>query len=253
MSIIIKNTSDVLRMREAAKKLSYVMDEAVRYVKPGISTRELDRICEELILKEACIPILKGYEGFPAAACISVNDQVGHGIPADDHFLDEGDIVKIDTSLSNNGYCADCARTIPVGNVVPVLLDLIEASKNAFYAGFNAAAPGAHINDIGTAIETYVTGKGYSVVRDMMGHGIGRELHEDPEIPHFNTGAAGDELVPGMVICIEPMINMGDPDIVWGEDDWTVYTEDYSFSAHYENTVLIGENGPEILTVTDRA
>jgi methionyl aminopeptidase len=248
LDIKIKSSSEIEKMTEAGRILAEILDELFTYVRPGISTYELDTICEKLIKKNECLPILKGYEGFPSASCISVNDQVGHGIPHPEHFLDEGDIVKIDTSISYNGWCADAARTIPVGKADPLLLDLIENVKGAFYAGLEKAVAGNQLNEIGRAIEEFAVRHDLSVVRDMMGHGIGQKLHEDPPVPHFKEDEDGPLLLSGMTLAIEPMLNMGDSDVVWGDDDWTVYTADYSFSAHYENTILITDNKPVILT-----
>ena len=249
MGVFSERDGSANKMRESGEALSHIMEETRNIIVPGISTDKLDKKIEELIIKNGCVPVLKGYEGFPGSACISVNDQVAHGLPASDHFLDEGDIVKVDISISKDGYFSDMARTFPVGEVVPELHSLIKGAAEVFYAGLEVARPGTPVNIIGKALDEKAGSLGYSTVRDLYGHGIGKVLHELPEIPAFYDEEHNHILREGETIAIEPMINMGGADVIWEDgDDFTVYTEDYSFSAHFENTVLITENGPECLT-----
>lgn len=249
MVVGIKDENEISLMREAGKRLAYVLLELEAYVKPGLSTYEIDKKGEELIRKCGCIPSFLGYNGFTASICVSVNDQVVHGIPAKENFIDEGDIVSLDAGLIYKGYHADAARTVPVGRIIPELSDLIEVTKQSFFHGIKKAVPGNHINDISIAIQDYVEKHGYSVVRDLAGHGIGKNLHEAPEIFNFKQKKDGIKIEKNMTFAIEPMVNMGGYEVEWGEDGWTVYTKDYSFSAHYENTILITDGEPEILTL----
>lgn len=249
MAVGIKAESDIILMREAGKRLAYVLSELKAYIKPGLSTFDIDKRGEELIRKCDGIPSFLNYNGFPASICVSVNDQVVHGIPHKEHFIEEGDIVSLDAGLIYKGFHADAARTVPVGKVMPELMDLIEVTKQSFFEGIKRAIPGNHINDISTAVQSYVESHGYSVVRELAGHGIGRNLHEEPDIYNFRQKTPGIKVEKNMTFAIEPMVNMGGPEVEWGEDDWTVYTADYSFSAHYENTILITDGEPEILTL----
>lgn len=236
-------------MRKAGSLLAEVHEELSKIIRPGISTWEIDRKGEEIIRSFGCIPSFLNYNGYPASICVSVNDEVVHGIPHKEHFLDEGDIVSLDAGLIYQGYHADAARTWAVGQVHPELQRLIDVTRESFFEGIKYAKPGYHMNDISNAIQQYVESHGFSVVRDLVGHGIGQNLHEDPEVPNFRQRRRGIKLVPGMTLAIEPMVNQGEYDVAWLDDDWTVVTEDGSYSAHYENTILITEGEPEIFTL----
>ncbi len=249
MGVSIKTESEIRIMREAGKRLAYVLSELEVYVKPGLSTYEVDKKGEELIRKSGGIPSFLGYNGFPASICVSVNDQVVHGIPDKNHFLEEGDIVSLDAGLMYEGFHADAARTLPVGSILPELERLIEVTRESFFKGIEKAREGNYINDISSAVQRHVESNGYSVVRDLAGHGIGRELHEAPDIYNFRQKKQGIKIRRNMTFAVEPMVNMGDFEVEWGEDGWTVYTADSSFSAHYENTILITAGEPEILTL----
>lgn len=219
-------------------------------LKPGISTMDIDRTGERMIRSFGCIPSFKNYNGYPASICVSVNDEVVHGIPNKHRILREGDIVSLDAGVIYNGYHSDAARTHAIGRISPEAQQLIEVTRECFFEGIKYARAGRHLNDISSAIQAYAEHFGYGVVRDLVGHGVGKALHEDPEVPNFAQRRKGIRLCPGMTLAIEPMINMGRGDVEWLDDDWTVVTEDGSLSAHYENTILITEDGePEILTL----
>ncbi|WP_125153941.1 type I methionyl aminopeptidase [Clostridium rectalis] len=248
--IIIKNDTEIEYMRRAGKVVGDTLAKLEEIVKPGITTRELDRIAEELILKENAKPSFKGYYGFPASICASVNNEVVHGIPNDDIVLQEGDIISVDCGAMLNGYHGDAARTFAVGNISSEAEKLIEVTKQSFFNGVEKAIIGNRLTDISSSIQQYVEKFGYSVVRDYVGHGIGRDMHEDPEVPNFGRPGRGPKLIKGMVIAIEPMVNIGAYHVEVKPNGWTVVTKDNSLSAHYENTVAILENGPEILTLS---
>ena len=245
---LIKNDTEIRFMREAGKRLAEVLRELEAYIKPGLSTYEIGEKGDSLIRKLGGEPSFLNYNGFPASICVSVNDQIVHGVPEKDHFLDEGDIVSLDAGLIYEGFHADAARTVPVGKILPELEELIKVTRESFFAGIKKAVPGNHINDISTEIQKYVEEHGFSVVRELAGHGIGENLHEEPTIFNFRQKRTGLKIEKNMTFAIEPMVNMGEPDVEWGEDG-TVYTADYSFSAHYENTILITDGEPEILTL----
>lgn len=250
-AITIKSAKEIELMREAGRILAIVHDELEKFIKPGISTMDIDRKGYEIIKDFGCIPSFLNYNGFPASICVSVNDEVVHGIPNKKHFLREGDIVSLDAGVIYKGYHSDAARTHAVGEISSDAQRLIDVTKQSFFEGIKFAKAGNHLHDISKAIQKYVEGNGYSVVRDLVGHGIGKDLHEEPQIPNFKiigTGR-GPKLVPGMTLAIEPMVNMGAYDVWWLEDDWTVVTQDGSMSAHYENTVLITEGEPELLSI----
>ena len=249
MSVSIKSEHEIELMRHAGHLLEQVHDELASHIKPGISTKELDRIGEDMVRSMGCIPNFKNYQGFPASFCISLNDEVVHGIPHKDHILHEGDIVSLDAGLIYKGYHSDMARTFPVGQVSEEARLLMERTKGSFFAGIEMAKAGNHLYDISNAIDAYIRPFGYGIVRDLVGHGIGTSLHEDPQIPNFAQHRRGLKLQAGMTLAIEPMINIGRPDVAWLDDDWTVVTEDGSLSAHYENTILITDGEPEILTM----
>ncbi len=250
MAIIIKNEQEIALMRESCRLLSQVHKEMEQFVRPGISTKEIDIMCDTLIRKMGCIPNFKNYHGYPASVCVSVNDEVVHGIPTKHRVLQEGDIVSLDMGLIYKGYHSDAARTLPVGEITSEAKQLIEVTKQSFYEGIKMAKEGNHLHDISNAIAAYVKPYGYGVVRDLVGHGIGTSLHEDPQIPNFQQIKRGPKLRAGMTLAIEPMINMGRADVEWLDDGWTVVTADGSLSAHYENTILITDGEPEILTLS---
>ncbi len=250
MSVSIKTAREIELMREAGRLLEIVHDELAKTIKPGISTWEIDRKGEEIIRSFGCIPNFLHYNGYPASICVSVNDEVVHGIPSKKRLLQEGDIVSLDAGLIYKGYHSDAARTHAVGEISAEAKKLIEVTRQSFFEGIKYAKAGNHLHDISKAIGAYAESFGYGVVRDLVGHGIGTSLHEDPQIPNFAQRRRGIRLVPGMTLAIEPMINIGRPDVCWLDDDWTVVSEDGSLSAHYENTILITEGEPEILTLT---
>ena len=249
MSVSIKSEREIELMREAGRTLAHVHEELGKMLKPGISTMDIDRTGERLIRSFGCIPSFKNYNGYPASICVSVNDEVVHGIPNKHRILREGDIVSLDAGVIYNGYHSDAARTHAIGRISPEAQQLIEVTRECFFEGIKYARAGRHINDISSAIQAYAEHFGYGVVRDLVGHGVGKALHEDPEVPNFAQRRKGIRLCPGMTLAIEPMINMGRADVVWLNDDWTVVTDDGSLSAHYENTVLITEGEPEILSL----
>ena len=229
MAVTIKSPREIELMRKAGEILAQVHEELHAAVHPGMSTLDIDKLGERLIRSHGCIPSFKNYNGYPASICVSVNDEIVHGIPNKHRILKDGDIVSLDAGTIYKGYHSDAARTWAVGNVSP------EAQKL--------------MDDISTAIQAYAEKFGYGVVRELVGHGIGTHLHEDPEVPNFATKRRGILLQPGMTLAIEPMINAGTPDVIWMDDDWTVVTADHALSAHYENTILITEGEPEILSL----
>ena len=248
MAILIKSEREIELMREAGKILALTHEELKKAIKPGISTYEIDRIGEEVIRSYGCIPSFLNYNGYPASICVSVNDEVVHGIPSKTRFLEEGDIVSLDAGVIYQGYHSDSARTYGVGEISTEAADLIRVTKESFFEGLKACRAGDHINDISKAIFNYVSSRGYRAVRDLVGHGVGASLHEAPEVPNFTRMMKGPKLRPGMTLAIEPMINIGTYEVEWLSDDWTVVTADGALSAHYENTVLITEGEPEILS-----
>ncbi|SKA82270.1 methionyl aminopeptidase [Clostridium sp. USBA 49] len=246
--IIIKNDKEIEYMRSAGKLVGETLEKLEEVIKPGITTAELDRIAEEFIVKHNAKPSFKGYQGFPASICTSINDEVVHGIPGK-RILKEGDIISIDCGAILNGYQGDAARTIGVGKISKEAETLIEVTKESFFKGVEKALVGNRLTDISSAIQNYVESFNFSVVRDFVGHGIGRDMHEDPEVPNFGRPGRGPKLSHGMVLAIEPMVNIGRYDVLIQPNGWTVVTEDGSLSAHYENTVAILNDGPEILTL----
>ena len=251
MSVTIKSAREIELMREAGRILARVHQDLGKEIKPGMSTLDVDRLGEEMIRSYECIPSFKNYCGYPASICVSVNEEVVHGIPRKDKILQEGDIVSLDAGVIYKGYHSDAARTVAVGEISKEAQDLIDRTRQSFFEGMKKAVAGKHLHDIGAAIGTYAESFGYGVVRDLVGHGIGTHLHEAPEIPNFKQFRRGIKLRPGMTLAVEPMINMGTPEVVWMDDEWTVVTEDMSLSAHYENTILITEGRPEILSLTE--
>lgn len=250
MAVSIKTSRELELMRESGRRLEIVHNEMARVIRPGISTWEINKIGEAKIRSLGGIPNFLHYNGFPAAICISVNDEVVHGIPSKKRILREGDIVSLDAGMIYKGYHSDAARTHMVGQVSPEVRQLVEETRQCFFEGIKYARAGCHLHDISAAINAYADKFGYGVVRDLVGHGIGTSLHEDPQIPNFRQKSKGIRLRPGMTLAIEPMINMGRPEVCWRDDNWTVVTEDGSMSAHYENTVLITDGEPELFTLT---
>ena len=249
MAVTIKSEREIELMRESCRLLSEVHYELGQFIKPGISTADIDELGEKLIRKLGGIPNFLNYNGYPASICVSVNEEVVHGIPTKNRILQEGDIVSLDAGLIYQGYHSDAARTYGVGEISPEDKQLIEVTRDSFFAGIKKAKNGGHLHDISAAIDDYVTPFGYGIVRDLVGHGIGTSLHEDPQIPNFKQWRRGVKLRKGMTLAVEPMINMGDWDVYWLDDDWTVVTADGQKSAHYENTILITDGEPEILTL----
>ncbi len=249
MAVTIKSPREIELMREAGQILKEVHEELGKAIRPGMSTQEIDILGEKLIRSHNCIPSFLHYNGYPASICVSVNDEVVHGIPNKKRILQEGDIVSLDAGVIHKGYHSDAARTHAVGTITLEAQALMDATKQSFFEGIKMARAGNHLHDISNAIDDYISKLGYGIVRDLVGHGIGKELHEEPQIPNFRQKRKGIKLQPGMVLAIEPMINEGRCDVEWLDDDWTVVTEDGTLSAHYENTILITEGDPEILTL----
>lgn len=249
MSVTIKSAREIELMREAGKILAKTHEELAKALKPGMTTWDIDHLGEEIIRSYGCIPSFKNYNGYPASICVSVNDEVVHGIPNKHHILREGDIVSLDAGVIWNGYHSDAARTYGVGEISPEAAKLIEVTRQSFFEGIKFAKAGNHLNDISAAVQKYAESFGYGVVRDLVGHGIGTHLHEDPEVPNFAQKRKGIRLEAGMTLAVEPMITAGRYDVVWMDDDWTVVTDDGSLAAHYENTILITDGEPEILSL----
>jgi methionine aminopeptidase, type I len=250
MAVTVKSASEIALMREAGRLLEIVHDELAKTIKPGLSTADINILAEKMIRDFDCIPNFLNYNGFPASVCISINDEVVHGIPNHERILQEGDIVSLDAGLIYKGYHSDAARTHAVGEISKEARQLIEVTRQSFFEGMRYAKAGEHLFDISAAIGAYAESFGYGVVIDLVGHGIGTRLHEDPQIPNFAQKNRGLRLQPGMTLAIEPMINAGRREVCWLDDDWTVVTDDGSLSAHYENTILITEAEPEILTLS---
>ena len=247
--VTIKSEREIELMREAGRILAKVHEELGRTLVPGMSTKEIDRMCEDMISSHGCVPYFLNYQGFPASVCISINDEVVHGIPDKHRYLEEGDIVSLDTGVIWKGYQSDAARTHMIGEVSGEARKLVEVTQQSFFEGIKYAKAGNHLNDISKAIQEYAESFGFGVVRDLVGHGIGTEMHEAPEIPNFAQRRKGIRLAAGMTLAIEPMITAGRYDVVWEDDGWTVVTEDGSLASHYENTILITDGEPEILSL----
>ncbi len=247
--IVIRNPDEIEKIRRAAQIVRASLDEVEAAIRPGLTTWQLNEIAEQATLKMGAKPAFKGYRGFPACLCVSVNEEVVHGIPRKDRIIKEGDIVGIDYGATLEGYYGDSARTVPVGfKPSGKIQDLLESTKLSLQKGIEAIRPGRHVQDISKAIEAIIAPKGFGIVRDYVGHGIGTKPHEDPPIPHYDTGEKGPRLREGMVICIEPMINIGSHDVKVLKDGWTVVTTDGSWSAHFEHTVAITASGAEVLS-----
>ena len=251
MGIIIKTEEQINLIRESCRLLAIVHRELGELIRPGISTREIDIKGDQLIRKLGGVPNFLHYQGYPASICVSVNDEVVHGIPSKRRILQEGDIVSLDAGMIYKGYHSDQARTHAVGQISPEAQKLIDVTRESFFAGIKMARAGNHLFDISNAIAAYVKPFGYGIVRDLVGHGVGTKLHEDPQIPNYQQKRRGPKLRPGMTLAVEPMVNAGDYPVKVLKDGWTTVTSDGSLAAHYENTILITEQGPEILTVTE--
>ncbi len=249
--IIIKSQQEIELMKQAGAVTAKILSDLRKVIVPGITTKDVDDFVEQTILDSGMIPAFKGYNGYPASACVSVNQQVVHGIPSKKNRLVEGDIVSVDVGTIYRGYYSDAARTYPVGKIDPEAQRLIDATRASFYEGLKFCRPGFRLSDISHAIQKRVEQDGFSVVRDFVGHGIGRAMHEEPHIPNFGAPGRGPRLVPGMVLAIEPMVNEGTWKVTVLPDDWTVETIDGKRSAHYENTVVITETEPLLLTKLD--
>ena len=250
MPISIKSAREIELMTEAGRILKIVHDELAKALRPGMTTKDIDRLGEEVIRSYGCVPSFLNYNGYPASICVSVNDEVVHGIPSDRKIIREGDVVSLDAGVIYKGYHSDAARTHAVGEISKEAADLIKVTEECFFEGMKFAKEGNYLFEISAAIGRYANERGYGVVRDLCGHGIGSHLHEAPEIPNYEMNRRGPKLRRGMTLAIEPMINIGTWEVDWLDDEWTVVTRDGSLSAHYENTVLITENGPVLLTLS---
>ena len=246
--IIIKKPEQIMLMKQAGKITAEALLVARDAIKPGVSTKEVDKKIRAYIEKCGAFPSFLGYGGFPGSACISINDQVIHGIPSSKVIIKDGDIVKVDVGARFRGYNGDSARTFPVGKVSDEALKLISVTEQSFYEAMKVAKAGNRIGDIGHAVESFVISNGYSVVKDYVGHGIGVDVHEDPQIPNYGNAGRGARLYAGMTVAIEPMVNVGGFNVITKKDGWTVVTSDGSLSAHYENTVAITDGEPIVLT-----
>ncbi len=253
MSVSIKSAREIELMRAAGKILAKVHENLGKELRPGMSTLDIDHLGDDIIRSYGCIPSFKNYNGYPASVCVSVNDEVVHGIPTKKRIIREGDIVSLDIGVIYKGYHSDAARTHGIGEISKEAALLIERTRQSFFEGIKYAREGHHLHEISNAISAYAESFGYGVVRDLVGHGVGTHLHEDPQIPNFAQKSRGVRLRAGMTLAIEPMINAGRFDVEWQDDDWTVVTQDGSLSAHYENTILITSGEPEILSLTEGA
>ncbi len=251
MPVTIKSAREIELMRTAGKILGKVHQDLGKALKPGMTTLEIDRIGEEMIRSYGCVPSFKNYQGYPASVCVSVNDEVVHGIPSRKRILREGDIVSLDIGVIYKGYHSDAARTHGIGEITKPARRLIRRTRESFFAGIRYAVAGRHLHQISAAVYDYAKGYGYGVVRDLVGHGIGSHLHEEPEVPNFRKLTRGIKLRPGMTLAVEPMINEGIDRVEWKKNGWTVVTGDRRLSAHYENTILITRGRPEILSITE--
>ena len=250
MPVTIKSAREIELMKEAGRILEIVHDELGKALHPGMTTLDIDRLGEEIIRSYGCEPSFLNYNGYPASICVSVNDEVVHGIPSAKRVLKEGDIVGLDAGVIYKGYHSDAARTHGIGEISKEAKDLIQVTRECFFEGIKFAKEGNHLFEISSAIGRYAEERGYGVVRDLCGHGIGTKLHEAPEIPNYDMNRKGMKRRKGMTLAIEPMINIGGCAVNWLDDDWTVVTRDGSLSAHYENTVLITEDEPILLTLS---
>ncbi|MBQ4337890.1 MAG: type I methionyl aminopeptidase [Clostridia bacterium] len=246
--IVLKTSKELRLMKEACVIAAGALKAAGEAVEPGVSTAEINRIAHKFITDAGAIPTFKGYNGYPAATCISINDVVIHGIPSSKQIIREGDLVSIDVGATFNGYVGDNAATFAAGDISPEAKRLSDTTRESLYEGIRAAVAGGRIGDIGHAVQSYCESRGFSVVRTFTGHGVGTQMHEDPSVPNFGTPGRGVRLLPGMTIAIEPMINMGTHEVRQMPDGWTIKTKDGKLSAHFEHTIAITADGPVILT-----
>ena len=249
--IIIKSEEEIDLMRTSGKVTAYILKELENFIKPGMSTADIDRFVEETIVGNGMIPTFKGYGGFPASACVSVNEEVVHGIPSRKRIIREGDIVSVDVGATYKGYVSDAARTYAVGSISEEAQRLIDVTRDSFFEGLKYCKVGYRLSDISHAIQKRAEGAGFSVIRDFVGHGVGQNMHEEPQIPNYGRPGRGPRLTPGMVFAIEPMICEGDYDVETLYNNWTVVTLDGKLAAHYENTVVITDGEPELLTLAE--
>ena len=248
MSITIKSKTDLAKMREAGRIAARALELAGKSIKPGMTTFQLDKIMHDFIVSCGAVPTFLGYGGFPASACISINDEVIHGIPSKKRIIRAGDIVSVDVGATYDGFVGDNAKTFPVGDVSREAQELLEVTEASLYAAIEAAQAGARLGDVCHTVEAYCTERGYGIVRQYCGHGIGHEMHEDPEVPNYGKPGRGIRLMPGMTFCIEPMINQKGDDVKVLGDGWTVVTANGSLSAHFEHQIAITKDGPVIMT-----
>ena len=248
--IIIKNEEEILKMKKAGEILADVHRKIAKMIRPGISTKDIDNFVEEYLAKVGAYPEQRGYQGYPYATCASINDEICHGFPRED-LIKDGDIVSIDMVVNLNGWLADSAWSYGVGNLSEEASKLLEVTKKSLYLGIEQAVVGNRLGDIGHAIQTFVEGNGFSVVKDFVGHGIGSKMHEDPQVPHYGIAGRGPRLMEGMVITIEPMVNVGTYRMKVDENCWTARTLDGKLSAQYEHTIAITKDGPLVLTEQD--
>ena len=251
MSVTVKSQREIELMKEAGTILGTVLNDLCKEIKPGMTTHRIDQLGEEMIRSYHCIPSFLNYQGYPASICVSVNEEVVHGIPSKKRILHEGDIVSLDAGVIYKGYHSDAARTVGVGEISKEAAQLIEVTRQSFFEGIKFAKEGCHLHDISNAIAEYNESHGYGIVRELVGHGIGSNLHEDPQIPNFRQEKRGIRLYEGMTLAIEPMVTAGNYNVKWLDDDWTVVTADKSLAAHYENTVLVTKDGPVILSLVE--
>ena len=247
--IVLKTVRELSIMREACRISAGALKLIGQAIEPGVTTAELDRMAEKYIRSEGAVPNFLNYNGYPATACISINNEVIHGIPTASRKIQAGDIVSVDLGAMFNGYHGDNAATFACGDVSAEAKRLMDTTRESLYEGIRAARAGSRIGDISFAIQSYVEARGYSVVREYVGHGVGTSLHEAPEVPNFGTAGRGIRLMPGMTLAIEPMINIGKPDVKVLPDGWTVITKDGSLSAHFEHTIAVTSDGPQIMTL----
>ncbi len=249
--IVLKNGRELKIMREACRISAGALQTVGKAIEPGVTTAELDRLAEQYIRSQGAVPNFKNYQGYPATACISINNEVIHGIPSSKRRIESGDIVSVDLGAKFDGYHGDNAATFACGDISCEAKRLMDTTRESLYEGIKAACAGGRVGDISSAVQRYVEAAGFSVVRKFVGHGIGTELHEAPEVPNFGTPSRGVRLMPGMTLAIEPMVNMGSYDVKIMPDGWTVLTKDGSLSAHFEHTIVITPDGPQIMTVAE--
>jgi methionyl aminopeptidase len=250
--IRLKNEKHIRLMAESGRVVGGILHDLRDFITPGISTLDIDRFVEETIVGNGMVPTFKGYNGFPSSACVSINDELVHGLPRADRILREGDIVSVDVGATHLGWVSDAARTYGVGEVSPEALDLIEVCRDSFFNALEVCREGQHLTDIGHAVQTRTEAAGYAVVREYTGHGVGRQMHEDPQILNYGAPGNGPLLMKGMALAIEPMINQGGAGVHVADDMWTVVTNDGKLSAHYENTIIITDGDPLVITLDER-